>query len=488
MVTLAGLLAWNGVVLLLIGSRGTVILQNDFVIGLANNFMAPDGGMGPLAIVCIVLYAGIQLTRAAQAPQRRAARPTRTLIVGAARSPALAAALAILVAVCNQDRGAARTSRCVVGGLFLIWTFVLNRTSFGRHIYAVGGNAEAARRAGINVDNVRIACFAICSLMAVIGGIILASRLRSVDTNTGGGQALLYPIAAAVIGGTSLFGGRGTMKAAMLGALVMLASTTASACSGCRRARSSCSPAACCCWPSRSTRSPGAGARRADEHDGGSPRGRSPGMSRGTSPGRWCGAVGSLSTADINARSSRARARRRASRWWPSARATARAARRSPSGTGSGARTAPTRRCSPIPTIDAVYIPLPNSMHVPWTMRALEAGKHVLCEKPLTRHAAEVEAAFDAAERPGRRADGGVHVAPPPADRSELVRAARRGRVGRLRLVRASFSFPLARRWATSACRRDLDGGALMDVGCYCVSGCRLRAGGEPERVHGRAA
>ena len=103
-----------------------------------------------------------------------------------------------------------------------MWTFVLNRTRFGRHIYAVGGNAEAARRAGINVDNVRIACFAFCSFMAVIGGIILASRLRSVDTNTGGGQALLYPIAAAVIGGTSLFGGRGTMKAAILGALVML--------------------------------------------------------------------------------------------------------------------------------------------------------------------------------------------------------------------------------------------------------------------------
>jgi len=104
----------------------------------------------------------------------------------------------------------------------VFWTFVLNRLRFGRHIYAVGGNAEAARRAGINVDNVRIACFALCSFMAVVGGIVLASRLRSVDTNTGGGQALLYPIAAAVIGGTSLFGGRGTMKAAILGALVMI--------------------------------------------------------------------------------------------------------------------------------------------------------------------------------------------------------------------------------------------------------------------------
>ena len=121
----------------------------------------------------------------------------------------------------NQDRGLPYVA-VVVAALFVFWTFILNRTRFGRHVYAVGGNAEAARRAGINVDNVRIACFAIVSFMAVLGGIILASRLRSVDTNTGGGQALLYPIAAAVIGGTSLFGGRGTMKAALLGALVML--------------------------------------------------------------------------------------------------------------------------------------------------------------------------------------------------------------------------------------------------------------------------
>jgi D-xylose transport system permease protein len=217
-VTLAGLLAWNGVVLLLIGSRGTVILQNDFVIGLANNFMSPEAAWA-LAIACIVLYAGIQLTRAVK--RRRAGLRTDPNVIVGARIAGVAAVLIILVAVCNQDRGLPYVA-LVVGGLYLMWTFVLNRTRFGRHIYAVGGNAEAARRAGINVDNVRIACFAFCSLMAVIGGIILASRLRSVDTNTGGGQALLYPIAAAVIGGTSLFGGRGTMKAAILGALVML--------------------------------------------------------------------------------------------------------------------------------------------------------------------------------------------------------------------------------------------------------------------------
>ena len=217
-VTLAGLLAWNGVVLLLIGSKGTVILQNDFVIGLANDFMAP-GAAWVLAIVCVVLYAAVQLARVRS--RRKGGLETDPTLIVALRIGGLAVALAILVAVSNDDRGVPYAA-VVVGGLLVFWTFILNRTTFGRHVYAVGGNAEAARRAGIDVDRVKILCFAFCSLMAVLGGIILASRLRSVDTNTGGGTALLYPIAAAVIGGTSLFGGRGTMKAAVLGAIVML--------------------------------------------------------------------------------------------------------------------------------------------------------------------------------------------------------------------------------------------------------------------------
>jgi D-xylose transport system permease protein len=217
-VTLAGLLAWNGVVLLLIGSRGTVILQNDFVIGLANDFMSASASWA-LMIVGSAFYAATQLLRLRS--RRKAGLQTDPLLIVALRIIGLAAALAIVVAVANEDRGIPYAA-LVVGGLLLFWTFFLNRTRFGRHVYAVGGNAEAARRAGIDVDRVKIMCFAIVSFMAVLGGIILASRLRSVDTNTGGGQALLYPIAAAVIGGTSLFGGRGTMKAAILGALVML--------------------------------------------------------------------------------------------------------------------------------------------------------------------------------------------------------------------------------------------------------------------------
>jgi D-xylose transport system permease protein len=153
--------------------------------------------------------------------RQRAGLANDPLVIVGLRVAGLALVLAIVVAVANDDRGIPYAG-ILVGGLFIFWTYVLNRTRFGRHIYAVGGNQEAARRAGINVDRVKIVCFAIVSVMAVLGGILLASRLRSVDTNTGGGQALLYPIAAAVIGGTSLFGGRGTMKAALLGALVMI--------------------------------------------------------------------------------------------------------------------------------------------------------------------------------------------------------------------------------------------------------------------------
>jgi len=217
-VTLAGLLAWNGVVLLLIGSKGTVILQNDFVIGLANDFLAP-GAAWVLVVVCIVLYAGVQL--ASLRSRKASGLETVPPVIVAARVLGLGVALAIVVGVANEDRGVPYVA-LLIAGLFIALTYMLNRTRFGRHIYAVGGNTEAARRAGINVDRVKIACFALCSLLAVVGGVILASRLRSVDTNTGGGQALLYPIAAAVIGGTSLFGGRGSMKAALLGALVML--------------------------------------------------------------------------------------------------------------------------------------------------------------------------------------------------------------------------------------------------------------------------
>jgi D-xylose transport system permease protein len=216
-VTLAGLLGWNGVVLLLIGSRGTVILQNDFTIGLANDFLE-DSIAWLLVIICTALYGAVQFARVRS--RQKAGLPAEPMLLPLIRVAGLFVALAILTAVSNQDRGIPWV--LVIVGFFLVfWTFVLRRTRFGRHIYAVGGNIEAARRAGISTDRIKIACFALCSFMAAVGGIVLASRLRSVDTNAGGGSILLYSIAAAVIGGTSLFGGRGHMKSAVLGALVI---------------------------------------------------------------------------------------------------------------------------------------------------------------------------------------------------------------------------------------------------------------------------
>ena len=134
------------------------------------------------------------------------------------------------------------------------------------------------------------------------------------------------------------------------------------------------------------------------------------------------------------------------------------------------------------PKIEAVYISLPNSMHVDWSIQALEAGKHVLCEKPLSRHPEDVERAFDAAERAGRILMEAFMYRHNPQTRrlKELVEG---GAIGRLRLVRAAFSFPLDDA-ANVRLNDELEGGGLMDVGCYCISGSRLLAG-EPESVYG---
>jgi D-xylose 1-dehydrogenase (NADP+, D-xylono-1,5-lactone-forming) len=138
------------------------------------------------------------------------------------------------------------------------------------------------------------------------------------------------------------------------------------------------------------------------------------------------------------------------------------------------------------PDVDAIYNPLPNSLHVPWSVRALEAGKHVLCEKPLTRRPAEAEAAFAAAQRAGRLLEEAFMWRHHPQTH-RLRELIDEGAIGRLRMVKASFSFPLADT-SNIRMRSDLDGGSLMDVGCYCVSGCRLVAGTEPERVWGEEA
>jgi D-xylose transport system permease protein len=219
-VTLAGFLIWSGVVLVLTtqySTAGTIRIQDDVVIGIANDFLSEIWGWA-LGAVVVAAYGLVELrTSMTRRARGLAAKP---LPLVAIQTAALAAVTFAAIWYLNEDRGVP-TVALILGVLLAFWSFIASRTRFGRHVYAVGGSAEAARRAGISVDRVRIAVFMISGFMAGVGGIILASRLRSVATNTGGGNLLLLVIAAAVIGGTSLFGGTGRVIAALLGALVI---------------------------------------------------------------------------------------------------------------------------------------------------------------------------------------------------------------------------------------------------------------------------
>jgi D-xylose transport system permease protein len=221
-VTLAGLLIWQGAVLIMTtqySTAGTIRIQDPVVVGIANDFLKPIAGW----IVGTIVVAGYALSQLQTARSRRAGGlAAKPALVIALQVAGLALVTAATVWYANQDRGIPKVT--VILLVFLaIWTFVASRLRFGRHVYAVGGNPEAARRAGINVDRVRIMVFMISGFMAGAGGIILASRLQSVATNSGGGDLLLNVIAAAVIGGTSLFGGTGRVVSAFLGALVIAA-------------------------------------------------------------------------------------------------------------------------------------------------------------------------------------------------------------------------------------------------------------------------
>jgi D-xylose transport system permease protein len=220
-VTLAGLLIWSGVVLILttsVSDVGTIRIQDETVIGFANDFLSETWGW-IIGAVIVVAFALSQLQSArARTAGGLYAKPR---VVIALQVLGLAIVTFAAVWYANQDRGIPKA--VVILGVFLVfWSFIASRTRFGRHVYAVGGSAEAARRAGIDVDRVRIAVFMIGGFMAGVGGIMLASRLRSVATNTGGGDLLLNVIAAAVIGGTSLFGGVGRVVSALYGALVIV--------------------------------------------------------------------------------------------------------------------------------------------------------------------------------------------------------------------------------------------------------------------------
>ncbi|MEZ4517969.1 MAG: sugar ABC transporter permease [Chloroflexota bacterium] len=216
-VTLAGLLVWNGVVLLMIGSSGTVVIQDSVIISIANYFLPPLWGW--IVGGAVVLFFTLGLLNEVRIRRARN-MPTVPMGIIALQIALLALVTFAAVYIANQDRGVPLVGLIMLV-LLVIFTFIANRTRFGRYVYAIGGNKEAARRAGISVERIRMIVFMLSSVMAGAGGIILASRLRSVDTASGGGSLLLNSIAAAVIGGTSLFGGSGRVVSAFLGALVI---------------------------------------------------------------------------------------------------------------------------------------------------------------------------------------------------------------------------------------------------------------------------
>ena len=225
-VTLAFFLGLQGITLRLIGTGGTIPVRDEVIIAIANRNLPVWLGWA-LAVAAAVVYAALTITRWARQRRRGLTRDNVAIVIG--RAVAVAAILLLVAAVLSQNR--ARTSAVVLAGipysvpliavLLVVLTFVLGRTSYGRHVYAVGGNAEAARRAGISVRGIRVSVFMIGSTLAALSGIIEASRLNSVAPGSGGGNTLLLGVGAAVIGGTSLFGGKGKVSDAVIGGLVI---------------------------------------------------------------------------------------------------------------------------------------------------------------------------------------------------------------------------------------------------------------------------
>ena len=214
-VTLAGFEIWQGVIQRTV--PGVIVIQDNMINNMSNYFFSTLAGW-IMAAVISAAYVGGMLGAAFSG--RRHGIDVRNPLFFGIRLVIVPVIAFVSVWILNKDRGVPFALLLVVGAL-LVWTYVAKRTTFGRHVYAVGGNAEAARRAGINVPRIRIVVFMISGLMSGLGGIVLAARLNSVDLNAGGGTLLIDAIAAAVIGGTSLFGGRGEVRNALFGSLVI---------------------------------------------------------------------------------------------------------------------------------------------------------------------------------------------------------------------------------------------------------------------------
>lgn len=225
-VTLAGLLFWQGVSLKILGSGGTIPINDEVINNIASANLSPIQGW--IVMLVLVGLFGVTLWRR-DSKRRRAGLvappPTVTLLkIGGALVGGIT-----LVLLCNTDRGVFAPISGVpwvvllVVAVLVMWTILLGRTKLGRYLYAIGGNAEAARRAGVNLVKIRTIAFMLTGLTAGIAGIVYASRLRSISTSVDGGTLVLYAVAAAVIGGTSLFGGRGKAIHGVLGGIVIAA-------------------------------------------------------------------------------------------------------------------------------------------------------------------------------------------------------------------------------------------------------------------------
>jgi D-xylose transport system permease protein len=225
-VTLAGFLGWQGALLYVLGNTGTVNLSDPLIIGISNSRLPVIAGW-VIGAIFIAGYAFTLFRVRAQRARNRVPNQPVALVIG--RIVLIAAVILAAIGMMSVDRNPSRTVP-IMGvpsavlfliGFIIIFDYLTRKTKFGRYIYAVGGNAEAARRAGINVDRIKIVVFILSSALAACGGILAGSRLYAVNQSSGGGDVLLNAIAAAVIGGTSLFGGRGNVWSALLGALVI---------------------------------------------------------------------------------------------------------------------------------------------------------------------------------------------------------------------------------------------------------------------------
>lgn len=221
-VTLAGFLGWSGLQIWLMGSEGSINTPSGSVVEHLTGYYFEDKAAAyGLALIAVLGYAGSLLLERTR--RKAAALPSRTAGEIALRSAVVAVVAFAVAYVLNEPSGARGLPLALV--LFLavlvLADFVVRRTTYGRQIFAVGGNAEAARRAGINVNRIRITVFAVSGMLAAFGGLFIASLSGGATKNLGSGNTLMNVIAAAVIGGTSLFGGRGKIWSALLGMLVI---------------------------------------------------------------------------------------------------------------------------------------------------------------------------------------------------------------------------------------------------------------------------